>query len=94
MAQMSEYQEKIIIRHIRADTLRDLRGFDARPTNHGQFAFRYNARFYPTILLLNSRGVVLNKMIGVVNLDNYWTDLDEKIKQARAKLQPPLSTKL
>lgn len=94
MNKMPEYKGKIIIRNIDINSLKNLKDFNNDRTNHGNFAFRYGVRFVPVVALMDDYGVILKKIVGVRDLDFYWTDLDNAIDFATKKLKNQLNAKL
>lgn len=94
MADLKEYDNKIIIRHINANSFDDIRNFYNEEVSHNEFASRSAVNFFPSVLLVDQYGVTLEKMIGVTNEDYYWTDLDELIISATDKLTNKMKAKL
>ncbi len=87
MSELKEYEDKIILRHIFYSSLTGVVDFSNQISNHSKFSFSYNASFYPTLMLLDSEGEVLNKKIGITLIDTYWTELDTLIEQATRKIR-------
>ena len=94
MAEMKEYQDKIIIRHINANSFDEINNFYNEEISHNEFSFQNAINFFPTVLLVDQYGVTLEKMIGVTNEDYYWTDLDDLIISATSKLTNKMKAKL
>jgi thioredoxin-related protein len=94
MSEMSEYKNKIIIRHIDANSFDTIRNFYNQKVSNNQFTSRLKVNFFPTVLLVNQYGNILEKMVGVVNEDYYWTDLDKLINSATSKLNNKVTNKV
>ena len=94
MAEMNEYKEKVIIRHINANSFEEVNDFYNSDVSHNEFSFKYAVNFFPTVMLVDNYGVVLEKVLGVTNEDYYWTDLDTLIDESTSKLKKQLTAKL
>jgi thioredoxin-related protein len=87
MSELEEYKKKVIIRHIFYSSLTDIKNFQDENSNQSKFAFKYGAKFFPTLMLLDGDGNILEKKVGVVLIENYWTELDELIQSATQMIQ-------
>jgi len=94
MAEMKEYQKKIIIRHINAQSFDEFNNFYNEEITHNEFAFKYAINFFPTVVLVDNYGSTLGKIIGVPSEELYWTDLDEVIEKSTKKLHQRMSATL
>lgn len=94
MSQMKEYENKILIRHVDANSFDDVNNFFNEEVSHNEFSFSYAVNFFPTVILVDQYGASLDKVIGVVNEDFYWTDLDEVIDNSINKLKKQMDAKL
>ena len=94
MAEMNEYNEKIIIRHIDAQSFDEINDFYNEDTSHNEFAFKYAVNFFPTVMLVDNYGAPLEKIIGVPSEEYYWTDLDEAIEKSTKKLHQRMKAEL
>ena len=94
MADLEEYQDKVIIRHINANSFDEINDFYNETVSHNEFSFKYAVNFFPTVMLVDNYGVVLEKVLGVTNEDYYWTDLDKLIDSSTLKINKQLSAKL
>lgn len=94
MADLAAYKNKVIIRHVNADTLEEMKDFYNNNTNHGKFSFQNGIDFYPTIVLMNNYGANLGKIIGIPSMEYYWTDLDKLIDKSIVILKKQLKAKL
>lgn len=92
--ELDEYKNKVIIRHVNAGTLKDMKDFHNNDTNHAKFAFQNGVNFYPTVFLVDGYGANLGKIVGVPSMDHYWTELDKVIDKSIAKLKQQLKAKL
>lgn len=94
MAELEEYKDKIIIRHINANSFDEVNNFYNEEVSHNELAFKYAVNFFPTVLLVDNYGTTLDKILGVTNEDYYWTDLDQAIDQSTEKLRKQLNAAL
>lgn len=94
MADMDEYRQKIIIRHINANSFDEINNFYNEKVSHNEFAFQRGINFFPTVLLVDQYGIPLEKMIGALGEDYYWTDLDKLIISATDKIIQKTKVKL
>lgn len=90
MSELEEYKDKVILRHVFYSSLKDVVDFSGQPSNHSKFSFAYDANFYPTLMLLDNKGNILDKKIGVTLIETYWTELDTLIAQATKQLKAVL----
>ncbi|BAS68136.1 MAG: hypothetical protein DSY43_06900 [Gammaproteobacteria bacterium] len=81
MIELKEYTDKLVIRQIEIDSSLALYDFDGSQIDGDVFAHRYNVDFYPTVLLFDARGQLLEKIIGVASEETYWTDLDKLLNK-------------
>jgi thioredoxin-related protein len=79
MSDMGEYQNKLNIQELKINEGNYIIDFNGSDISAEHFASLHNTDFYPTILLFNQAGVLLEKIIGVANKDFYWNDLDKII---------------
>ena len=70
------------------DRTSNLQGFDGTMTTPADLAKAWKARFAPTVLFLGPRGEELaERLVGVAVPDFYGEYLDERLRQARARLR-------
>ncbi|MBT4000955.1 MAG: hypothetical protein HOF09_02595, partial [Candidatus Thioglobus sp.] len=50
MADLEEYQDKVIIRHINANSFDEINDFYNETVSHNEFAFKYAVNFFPTVM--------------------------------------------
>jgi len=77
MSEMKEYTDNLIIKSVEINAGYSLVDFNKKYISANNFAFNYDVNFYPTILLFDENGMLLEKIIGVANKDFYWNDLDK-----------------
>ncbi|HIB96857.1 MAG TPA: thioredoxin family protein [Candidatus Thioglobus sp.] len=94
MAELKEYDDKVIIRHIDSSSFDDIKNFYNEEVSNNEFSSRYAINFFPTVLLVDQYGVILEKVLGVTNEEYYWTDLDQLIDKATTKINKQMSAKL
>ncbi len=94
MAEMNEYNEKITIRHINAESFDEINNFYNEEVSHNEFAFKYAVNFFPTVILVDNYGSPLERIIGVPSEEYYWTDLDEVIEKSTKKLHKRMDADL
>ncbi|SMN14931.1 hypothetical protein CRYPD_237 [uncultured Candidatus Thioglobus sp.] len=90
MSELEEYRDKVILRHVFYSSLKDVVDFSGQISNHSKFSFIYDANFYPALMLLDNKGNILGKKIGVTLIETYWTELDTLIAQATKQLKAVL----
>lgn len=81
MAQMPEYTDKLIIRQIKINAGLEIIDFAGQSIENNTFAKHQKIDFYPTVLLFNPQGQLLEKTIGVANEDFYWSELDKTLEK-------------
>lgn len=81
MTELKEYTDKLIIRQIMTGESLTLQDFNGTQISNDDFAYEYEVDFYPTLLLFNAQGRVLEKIIGVASKDFYWTELDKTLNK-------------
>ena len=70
------------------DRTSNLQGFDGSMTTPADQAKAWKARFAPTVLFLGAKGEELaERLVGVAVPDFYGEYLDERLRQARARLR-------
>jgi thioredoxin-related protein len=79
MTDISEYTNKLNIFELKINEGNSLIDFNDNEKTAEMFALDSGTDFYPTLLLFSQTGKLLEKIIGVVSQDNYWTDLDKII---------------
>ncbi len=94
MAKIEEYKDKIIIRHVDSSSNREINNFFNDKVSENDFSFSYAIDLFPTIILVDNYGVILDKMIGVIIEDYYWMYLDEAINNSTNKLKQQLAANL
>ncbi|SMN00988.1 hypothetical protein SPONL_1648 [uncultured Candidatus Thioglobus sp.] len=87
MSELQEYKDKVILRHIDYDSEKQVIDFSGEQSNHIKFNDKYDVNFYPTLVLLNGNGEELAAKIGVVLIENYWTELDTLIEKSTKQMR-------
>ena len=80
MSNLSQYNETII-RKVNITPLEDIISFDNKEISTQQFGNGFSVNFYPTLLILDKNGKLLEKIIGVANDEFYWHELDVVLKK-------------
>jgi len=94
MAKLDEYKNKIIIRHVDSSSSDEITNFFNESVSESNFSFNYVIDLFPTVILVNNYGVILDKIIGAGVEDYYWMYLDEAITTATLKLNQQLNAEL
>ncbi|CAC9994805.1 hypothetical protein [uncultured Gammaproteobacteria bacterium] len=81
MTELREYTDKLIIAQIEIHAGLSMVDFDGVQIENNDFADKYDIDFYPTLLLFDAEGMLLEKIVGVASEDTYWTDLDKKLEK-------------
>ena len=88
MQRNAEYDDKILIRSVSLDEFDTLVDFSGRSISGAEFAAQYQVSLTPTLLFLNADGVEMSdKLVGIWSEDFYGGFIDNRIEQARRKLQ-------
>jgi thioredoxin-related protein len=91
MAKLEEYSNKIIIRHVDSSSNEVINNFFNEEVSQSDFSFNYAINLFPTVVLVDNYGVILDKIIGVIVEDYYWMFLDEAIESSTYKLKQQLN---
>ena len=86
MSELVEYTSRIIIRHIENDSQQEVINFDGGGVSQAMINEDYNVDFYPTVILVDHEGGVLEEIIGIVDEEFYWVKMDKAIESSRNKL--------
>jgi len=85
-----DYDDRVIFRHIRVDSLSDVVDFDGAEVSADLLRSRYSVTVTPTIVFLDARGQPLARnLVGVTTRDYYGGYLDGRIDQAVDHLRDP-----
>ncbi|MCP4878669.1 MAG: thioredoxin fold domain-containing protein [Gammaproteobacteria bacterium] len=88
MQRNADYGSKILIRSVSLDEFETLVDFSGRSISTKEFAARYEVSLTPTLIFLNADGVELSdKLVGIWSEDYYGGFIDDRIDEAREKLQ-------
>lgn len=85
MTELTEYTDKLIIRQIEINAGLDMIDFKDVEIENNDFADRRSIDFYPTLLLFDAYGTQLERTIGVINKDYYWTELDKLLDKHHSR---------
>jgi thioredoxin-related protein len=81
MIDLNKYTDKFIIRQIETNSDLVLQDFYGSKIDSIAFIKKHGVNFYPTVLLFDTHGQLLEKIIGVPSKDTYWTDLDKILEK-------------
>lgn len=82
-----DYDDKVLIRRLRLDSLQPVVDFDGDRRTPGEIAARYSVRVTPTLVFVDGRGRPLTKnLIGLMTIDYYGGYVDERIASAQDTL--------
>jgi len=87
-----EYDNQVIIRNLRIDSLEDIVYFDGKPVSGEALAAKYNVWVTPTIMFFDHTGKPLApKIIGYNTPEMFGGYLDESIEKSRHMLRTKLA---
>ena len=81
------YDNKVILRQIEINSQDTLIDFNGKTTTQSAFASNYKIWAVPTIVLFDSKGKVLDKIVGLLTVDYYLAYLDTAIDESQAKIK-------
>lgn len=81
------YQGKVILRQVETGSSTRVLDFKGKVTTQHELANRYRARTVPTIVLFDSKGQELNRIVGLLTADYYLAHLVGAIDEAQAKMK-------
>ncbi len=88
MQRNAGYSSKILIRSVSLGEFETLIDFSGRSISTTEFAARYEVSLTPTLIFLSADGVELSdKLVGIWSEDYYGGFIDDRIDEAREKLQ-------
>jgi thioredoxin-related protein len=82
-----EYKGKVILRQVETGNTEKLIDFKGKVTTQRDLASRYRAWTVPTIILFDSKGQELNRIVGLLTSDYYLAHLDSAIDEAQARIK-------
>jgi thioredoxin-related protein len=82
-----EYKNKVILRQIETGSTEKLVDFDGKVTTQKEFSSRFKIWAVPTVMLFDSHGHELTKIVGLLTLDYYWAYLDDAITESQDKIK-------
>jgi len=81
------YEGKVILRQVEVSSSDQLIDFRGMTTTQQNLASRYRARVVPTIVLFDSKGQELIRVVGLLTADYYLAHLDSVIDESQAKIK-------
>ena len=84
------YDNKVILRQIEISSKSKLIDFDGNITTQSAYASAQKAWAVPTIVLFDSKGYELTKIVGLLTVDFYLAYLDNAINDSQAKIKAAL----
>lgn len=87
MQRNPEYAGKVILRQIDIGSSDKLVNFNGKITTQSVFAKAHDVWAVPTVMLFDSQGHVLTKIIGLLTVDFYLAYLDNAINESQAKIK-------
>lgn len=88
MLRNAEYDGKVIMRKIKLDGTQNMRDFNGKTREPGEFSEDYNVSMVPTIVLVDSHGKRLApSIIGLANAHYYGGELDNAIDASLMRIR-------
>ncbi|MFK5915269.1 MAG: thioredoxin fold domain-containing protein [Woeseiaceae bacterium] len=88
MLRNAEYDNKVIIRKIKIDSVGDMRDFKGNVRDIEEFGDVYNVSMVPTLVLVDAQGNRLSpSIIGIANKHYYSSELDTAIDASTQKMR-------
>jgi len=81
------YKGKVILRQVETGSSERIIDFKGKVTTQRDLAGRYRALTVPTIILFDSKGEELNRIVGLLTADYYLAHLDGAIDEAQARIK-------
>lgn len=82
-----EYKSKAIFRQVETSNTEKVIGFKGEVTTQRDLANKYRAWTVPTIILFDSTGQEVNRIVGLLTADYYLAHLDSTIDDAQARIK-------
>ncbi len=82
-----EYKGKVILRQVETGSAERVVDFKGKVTTQRELASRYRAWTVPTIILFDSKGQELNRIVGLLTADYYLAHLDRAIDEAQIRIK-------
>jgi len=86
MLRSGDYKDKAIIREVKIDSFEDVRSFDGKMVPSDELATVYRAYLTPTVVVFNSKGQSLHRILGIANEHYYGGELDDAIDKAYSQI--------
>jgi thioredoxin-related protein len=87
MQRRPQYGSKVLFRQIDIGSSQKLINFNGKPISQSAFAKANEVWAVPTVVLFDSEGHVLTKIIGLLTVDFYLAYLDNAIDESQAKIK-------
>jgi thioredoxin-related protein len=87
MQRNPDYAGNVILRQIDIGSSNKLVNFNGKITTQSVFAKAHDVWAVPTVMLFDSQGRELTKIIGLLTLDFYLAYLDNAINESQAKIK-------
>lgn len=87
MQRNPDYAGKVILRQIDIGSSNKLVNFNGKITTQSVFAKAHDVWAVPTVMLFDSQGRELTKIIGLLTVDFYLAYLDNAINESQAKMK-------
>lgn len=87
MYQDPAYNKKVILRQVEINSGEKLIDFNGVSTTQRELAKKYRTSAVPTLILFDSRGQELTRIVGLLTVDFYLALLDEAIDESIAKIK-------
>lgn len=81
------YNDKVILRQMESGSNTKLVDFDGKVTTQRAFASKHEVWAVPTVMLFDSQGHELTKIVGLLMVDYYLAYLDIAIEESQAKIK-------
>jgi len=82
-----EYDSRVILRQVETSSRDKLIDFDGKITTQSELANKHHARAVPTIVLFDSHGQELTRIVGLLTVDFYLAYLDSSISESQEKIK-------
>jgi len=81
------YDNKVILRQIEIENNEKLVDFNGKTTSQSAFTKSYKIWAVPTVMLFDSQGHELTRIVGLLTEDFYLAYLDDAINESQAKIK-------
>ena len=81
------YKSKVILRQVETGSKDMLADFDGTRVSQSEFSRKNKAWAVPTLVLFDSQGHELSRIVGLLTVDFYLASLDNAINESQAKIK-------